>query len=196
MQVRREATEASAAREIVARIVAGDAQAESDMVGRYQRGLIAMLYNRSKDKVLAEDVAQDTWVLVIQKVREQELRDTSKLASFITQIGKNQLIMKYRSINRYDHVSGDEIGEVVDQRGQTPEQGLINSQLGHAIGTLLDDLKQPRDRELIKRFYLSGDGKGELCKEYGLTEAHFDRVLFRARERFKKLWAERSGVKT
>lgn len=193
MPAQTEVTEASVARQLVERITAGDTSAETEMVERYHRGLVAMLYNRSKDRSLAEDVAQDTWVLALQKVRNQELRDTSKLASFITQIGRNQLIMSYRASSKQQYSDDDELGELPDQQAQTPEQSLVNSQLGHVIGTLLDELTQDRDRDLIKRFYLSGDCKFELCKEYDLTEAHFDRVLFRARQRFKKLWAERGG---
>jgi len=67
-------TEASIAKQLVERIIAGDSSAETEMVERYHRGLVAMLYNRSKDRNLAEGVAQDTWILVLQKVRNQELR--------------------------------------------------------------------------------------------------------------------------
>lgn len=192
MPALKESSEANIATDIVERIVDGDASAENQMVERYQRGLLAMLYNRSKDKVLSEDVAQDTWVLVLSKVRDRELRDASKLASFITQIARNQLIMRYRAASRQNQVPEDEVGELPDERVQTPEQSLLNSQLGHAIGSLLDEMSQSRDSELIKRFYLKGDNKADLCEEFDLTPAHFDRVLFRARARFKKNWSERS----
>ena len=49
-------------------------------------------------------------------------------------------------------------------------------------------MTQTRDQDLLKRFYLSGDTKGDLCAEYGLTDSHFDRVIFRARQRFKSIW--------
>jgi len=186
-------TEASIAKQLVERIIAGDSSAETEMVERYHRGLVAMLYNRSKDRNLAEGVAQDTWILVLQKVRNQELRDTSKLASFITQIGRNQLIMRYRASAKHQASDNDEIDDLADQQVLTPEQSLLNAQLGHTINALLDEMTQERDRDLIKRFYLSADDKATLCKEYNLTDAHFDRVLFRARQRFKLLWSERNG---
>lgn len=184
-------TEASISKQLVDRIVGGDSIAETEMVERYQRGLVLMLYNRSKDRSLAEGVAQDTWVLVLQKIRNQELRDTSKLASFITQIGRNQLIMRYRATAKHQCSENDEVDDLVDKQAQTPEQSLLNAQLGHTINALLDEMTRPRDRDLIRRFYLSADDKETLCKEYNLTDAHFDRVLFRARQRFKQLWSGR-----
>ena len=180
-------SESDIAIQLVERIIEGDRRAEQEMIERYQRGLRAMLFNRCQDRALAEDVAQDTWLLVLQKVRENNLKDSSKLAAFIIQIGKNQLIMKYRKESHRQH-EGDESMQFIADGDPTPEQRLINSQLGESISKLMKQLSQPRDRELLRRFYLMGDEKKELCKQYDITESHFDRVIYRARERFKSLW--------
>ncbi|MBX2849888.1 MAG: sigma-70 family RNA polymerase sigma factor [Acidiferrobacterales bacterium] len=193
MQSTTKQNEATESASIVARILEGDSQAEQDMVLRYQKGLNAMLYNRCSDKALSDDVAQETWVLVIQKIRGAELKDSRRLAGFIIQIAKNQLIMKFRARDRHAHSDQSEALEVEDQ-AYTPEQELINQQLAASVTRLLGELKKPRDRELIRRFYLVGDSKSILCEEYKLTEAHFDRVLYRARERFKELWSKQSSI--
>jgi len=101
--------------------------------------------------------------------------------------------MRYRASAKHQASDNDEIDDLADQQVLTPEQSLLNAQLGHTINALLDEMTQERDRDLIKRFYLSADDKATLCKEYNLTDAHFDRVLFRARQRFKLLWSERNG---
>jgi len=183
----KKSSEASVSESLVQRIVTNDRDAERDMVERYHRGLVTMLFNRSRDRSLAEDIAQDTWLIVIQKVRDQQLRDPRRLATFIIQIGKNQLIMSYRAKNRYQHVSDDEILELADQT-PSPEQQMTNQQLGQTLDDLLASMSTSRDPEILRRFYFIGDSKKELCDIFNLSEAHFDRVLFRARERFKKLW--------
>jgi RNA polymerase sigma-70 factor (ECF subfamily) len=48
-----------------------------------------------------------------------------------------------------------------------------------------------RDRELLVRFYLHDEPKEELCRQYGLSDLHFNRVIFRARERFRDLLQSR-----
>ena len=183
----KKSSEASVSESLVQRIVTNDRDAERDMVERYHRGLVTMLFNRSRDRSLAEDIAQDTWLIVIQKVRDQQLRDPRRLATFIIQIGKNQLIMSYRAKNRHQHVSDDEILELADQT-PSPEQQMTNQQLGQTLDDLLASMSTSRDPEILRRFYFIGDSKKELCDIFNLSEAHFDRVLFRARERFKKLW--------
>ena len=44
-----------------------------------------------------------------------------------------------------------------------------------------------RDREIIKRFYLDEEDKAEICRSMGLSPLHFDRVMFRARQRVRVL---------
>lgn len=180
-------SEASIAKQLVERILAREANAEAEMIARYDSGLRALLFKRSKDKQLADDIAQDTWFVVISKVRKGELRESEKLAAFIIQTGKNQLLMHYRKKSTSETQLDEDFREPIDA-GLTPEQDLQNAQLGALIGRLFKSMSQKRDREILKNFYLRGREKGELCNELNISEAHFDRVLFRARQRFKKLW--------
>lgn len=187
-------SEASVSERLVNGVLEGSSAAEKEMVERYQKGLRVMLFNRSRDKQLAEDVAQETWLLVLQKVRGNQLRDKRKLAAFIIQIAKNQLIMKQRSQKNHGSVDEGEAGDVSDAK-PSPEQALGQAQLGRFVAAMLDELKVDRDRQILKRFYLIGDEKDDLCSEFDLSPAHFDRVLYRARERFKSLWEESLGKK-
>ena len=52
---------------------------------------------------------------------------------------------------------------------------------------LLNELGQPRDREILQRFYVQEEDKERICNDLHLDGAHFNRVLFRARERFREL---------
>jgi len=44
-----------------------------------------------------------------------------------------------------------------------------------------------RDRNVLVRYFLSEEDKGEICSALGLSSEHFDRVLHRARRRLKGL---------
>ena len=62
------------------------------------------------------------------------------------------------------------------------------------IGELMDELPMRRDRELLQRYIVNEEDKFALCREYGLTSEHFDRVLHRARVRLKELLEKRRGT--
>jgi len=43
----------------------------------------------------------------------------------------------------------------------------------------------------LVRFYLHEESKEQLCESFGLSDLHFNRVIFRARSRFKELLKRR-----
>jgi RNA polymerase sigma-70 factor (ECF subfamily) len=52
-----------------------------------------------------------------------------------------------------------------------------------------------RDRDLLVRFYLNDESKEDICASLDLTDEHFNRVLFRARNRFRELLERRGYLK-
>ena len=49
-----------------------------------------------------------------------------------------------------------------------------------------------RDRDLLLRYYVHEEEKPEICRALGLDSLHFNRVLYRAKQRFREI-LERSG---
>ena len=62
--------------------------------------------------------------------------------------------------------------------------------LSGIVRELLQELKMPRDREILLRFYVQEADKEEICSELDVSPEHFNRVLFRAKNRFRKLLLE------
>jgi DNA-directed RNA polymerase specialized sigma24 family protein len=60
---------------------------------------------------------------------------------------------------------------------------------------MLDDLPTARDRDVLIRFYLNDESKEDICAALGLSDEHFNRVIFRARNRFRALLERRGYTK-
>ena len=73
---------------------------------------------------------------------------------------------------------------------QAPEavNHLLQQEQAAMVRAVLAELDSDRDREILFRFYLADDDKERICRDLGLTAVHFNRVLFRARERFRELY--------
>ena len=56
---------------------------------------------------------------------------------------------------------------------------------------VLEELSTARDREILFRFYVAEEDKEEIAADHGLTSLQFNRVLHRARERYRALYVER-----
>jgi hypothetical protein len=60
-----------------------------------------------------------------------------------------------------------------------------------AARQMLDEMPATRDRELLMRFYLHDEEKEQICQDLRLSMEHFNRVIFRARNRFRELLEQR-----
>jgi len=82
---------------LVRAIQEGDSEAEHAFVGRYLRPVKAMLLARSRNPDLAADVLQDVMMDAICALRRGQLREPSKLSSFVIGIARNRLNNHFRN---------------------------------------------------------------------------------------------------
>jgi RNA polymerase sigma-70 factor, ECF subfamily len=53
---------------------------------------------------------------------------------------------------------------------------------------VINELPSDRDRQILFRFYIAEEEKERICADLCLTGLHFNRVLFRARARYRELY--------
>lgn len=173
--------------ELVDRIHAGERSAEQELVSKYWRSLYFILNRRANDPDLASDMAQETFIVVINKAREGQIENPSALSAFIRQVGVNLLIASYRKDTRRKTDASDEI-EIHFPDNAVDVQSKLNSQeVSKIVKQVMDELPTQRDRDLLYRYFVYGQDKSIICDEFDLTPAHFDRVLHRARNRLKQI---------
>ena len=184
--------ESTIAVELVKRILNGDSSAETELVHRYQRGLLFIIRRKCNyDESLASDIVQDTWHIVIQKIRANEIREPAKLSAFIIQTAKNLVIAHYRKTEtQYSQSLDDSNIELPSSESVNPESFLERYNLSLMVKNVILQLEQQRDRDLLYRLFVCGQEKPRICRDLALNAEHFDRVLYRAKQRLVKLWSE------
>lgn len=180
--------EAAVACELARRIEAGDDRAEEQLVIRYSRPLLFMLRRRANDADLAEDLHQEVFRVVIERLREGSIKEPAKLAGFIQSTGRYLLIGEIRRAQRRRTVTdSDAIDASEDLQASTQYQDANNDEEAATVRKMLEQLKPERDRAILIRFFLQDEDKASICSALDLTELHFNRVLYRAKKRFKAL---------
>jgi RNA polymerase sigma-70 factor (ECF subfamily) len=182
-----EPDEATIAADLVRRIAAGDTAAEGQLVARYRRGLLYLLHRLGALPDLADDVQQETFRIVIERLRHEGLADPGGLAPFLRGTARNLLLAERRKTARR-RTWGD-TGELAEAVAPAPSQlqSVLLDEEAEMVRRLIGELPTDRDRQLLLRFYVGEEDKDSICADLGLESLHFNRVLFRARQRFKEL---------
>jgi RNA polymerase sigma-70 factor, ECF subfamily len=164
----------------------------NEVLLRDMSGLKAQLTRVTRDADLASDLLQDAIVTALQKLEAGEIEHRGQLDGYVYRVALNHL----RNHRRKDKspVSGpDALSELVDTEGEArPGKTIARGQFSRVVTRLLKEMTSPRDREVLIRFYLQEEDRGALCRSLALTELQFNRVIFRARGRFREL-LERRG---
>ncbi|MBI4906015.1 MAG: sigma-70 family RNA polymerase sigma factor [Acidobacteria bacterium] len=173
--------------DLVSAIVSGDRSAEAELVDWFARGLAIILSRIVKDHQTVEDLRQDSFRIAIERLRSGALRDPDALPGFMAMIARNVAIehLRQRTPGALSATAPDPTG------GPSQYHDLARKQNAAIVRKILNELPQPRDRELLYRFYIADEEKETICERFGLSALHFNRVLHRARERFRELFEKR-----
>lgn len=175
------------ATDLATRIFQGDPSAEIELVRQYSRGVLIVLRQRCQDPLLVEDLSQDALRIVIERLRNKPLDDPSRLNAFICATARNLLIGDVRKKARRKTVTDSDIVSTAADTSHDPFREVGQIQTAKIVHQLIDEMGSERDRILLDRFYIKEQDKEEICADLDLTSIHFNRVLFRARRRFKEL---------
>lgn len=173
--------------ELVRRIGEGDRSAEEEMIRRYSRGLLYLLRRRTRDEALALDIRQDAFCVALEKLRSEPLDNPQSLAAYLRRTAINLLSAEHRKAIRRRTDPDSELVERAADDGAGPFENVSREEAAKAVRALLEELRVPRDREILVRLYLRDEDRDAICADLGIDSAHFNRVLFRAKERFKAL---------
>lgn len=181
-------SEQAAATLIVERIRSGDGAAEAELVARYSRPLLFMLRRRTGDAALADDLHQDTFRVVLERLRDRGINDPARLAGFIQSTGRNLMIGAIRRRQRRQtFADSDTVALAADESRTRQDETLNVEQAALHVHRLLKQLGSERDRAILVRFYLHNEDKASICAGLELSDVHFNRVPYRAKKRFREL---------
>lgn len=175
--------------ELVSGIASLDRMAEAELIVRYRRG-VQVILRRTVNFQDVDDLSQDVFLLAVEKIRAGEVREPERLSGFICGLARNLAIGHLRKQSPPERPPED-AKEVEDQSGG-PLGQLLRQEDDRAVNRVLAELSSARDREILLRFYLKEEPKERICRDLKIGSLHFNRVLYRARERFRELYSLRT----
>lgn len=153
-------------------------------------GLRALILRRVRDPEVAADILQDAAVTTLEKLRSGEIAHPENLGGYLYRVAINHL-RNHRRKDRTALSSPEQLEELRDVVDDPDWERVGRPQWAAAARRMLEEMPAARDRELLVRFYLNDEDKDTICRELNLSQEHFNRVIFRARNRFRELLEQR-----
>jgi RNA polymerase sigma-70 factor, ECF subfamily len=173
--------------EIVESVQRGERVGLEELYGVFGRGIRYYLCRHLGPKDL-EDRMHDTFLIVVQAIRRDELREPGRLLGFIRTIVRRQVaahIEQEVSDRRDSQEMESRVNQIEDFR-MSPEEQVLREDRSRLMRTLLDELDE-RDRDVIRRFYLLEQSQEQICQEMGLTSTQYRLIKSRAKARLEEL---------
>lgn len=167
---------------IVANIRRGDRPMEAVFFQRYYAGVKRHLARYIHNTSHAEDIAHDALLTVLLRLRNKSIEQPQFLDRFVYQTAK----FSYYSWLRRPANQPDLFEPLAEhQDPMDTEQQFLRAEQRRLLLVLIGTLRVERDREILRRAYIHDETKLATCEALALTTSHFDRIIFRARERLK-----------
>ncbi|MBK7594158.1 MAG: sigma-70 family RNA polymerase sigma factor [Gemmatimonadetes bacterium] len=184
--------------EVVRHAVAGREAAYRELIRRYQRPVFSLLYRMVRDRELAEDLAQETFVKVLNAV--ESYRPEFKFSSWIFKIANNTAIDHLRrrnldtlSLDGSPHAeSADAVEATTLQISDGAESALEEvtaRELGKQIEVAIAQLR-PEYRACILLRHVEGRPYEEIAEMLDLPLGTVKTYIHRARNELRILLAD------
>jgi len=156
---------------LISSYIAGKDSSLDILISRHRHRVLAFLISKLKDKALAEDIVQETFLKVIKKLKEGKYNEQGKFLPWVMRIAYNLTIDYFRKIKKIKHIrSRDDfnIFDVIKDTSSSKEDDMIRERI-------LSDLKQiiyklpSSQREVLKMRYYSNMSFNEIAENCNIS---------------------------
>ena len=179
--------------EVVALARQGREAAYRELIRRYERPVFSLIFRMVRDRALAEDLAQDTFVKVLNAL--ETYRAEYKFSSWIFKIANNVAIdqLRRREVDTLsldgapDAMTPDDVEATALQatdRTETPLAELESRELGHLIEGAIAKLR-PEYRACILLRHVEGRSYEEIAEALDLPLGTVKTYIHRARHELR-----------
>lgn len=143
--------------QLVVAYASGNNEAFDTLLLRHKGRLFTYIYQMVRDRDIADDIFQETFVKAITTIRQGRYNDMGKFSAWITRIARNLVIDSFRAEKSEVVLSTDDTNfDILNRRElaeETIEDAIIDLQIEDDLRRLIDELPDTQREVLNMRFY-------------------------------------------
>ena len=142
---------------LVAAYASGNNEAFDTLLRRHENRVFNYIFNIVKNKDVADDIFQETFVKAISTIKQGRYTDSGKFSAWITRIAHNLIIDFFRQAKSENTISTDqEDADVLNRRDLCEgniEDAIVSTQIDEDLRRIVMALPDPQREVLVMRFY-------------------------------------------
>lgn len=143
--------------QLVAQYAKGSNEAFDVLLSRHQSRVLSYILHIVKNRDLAEDIFQETFVKAIMTIKQGRYSENGKFSAWITRIAHNLIIDFYRQEKSENTVStDDEETNLLNRKDLSEdniEDAMVINQIHTDVKRIVDALPDSQREVLVMRYY-------------------------------------------
>jgi len=143
--------------DLVQDFIKGDKASIEILINRHRKKIFTYILMVVKDRCLAEDIFQDTFIKVIKSLKEGRYKDNGRFLSWVIRIAHNLMIDHFRKEKQLNTVSNDsyetDIFNSKKFADRTVEEEMVYNQITTDVRRLLQELPEDQREVVILRHF-------------------------------------------
>jgi len=148
---------AASERELIRNYLNGNHSSLQTLIERHQNRLYSYIFLLVKDKQLADDVFQDTYVKVINTLKLGNYKDEGKFIQWVMRIAHNLVIDHFRKSKKIPFVESSkpdfDVFDTINHTDPSIEEFMITTQIHSDVRKLLQFLPDEQKEVIYLRCY-------------------------------------------
>jgi RNA polymerase sigma-70 factor (ECF subfamily) len=143
--------------DLVQDFLKGNKASIETLINRHRRKIYTYILMVVKDKCLAEDIFQDTFIKVIKSLKEGRYKDNGRFLSWVIRIAHNLMIDHFRKEKQLNIISNDSYeADIFNSKRfaeRTVEEEMVHTQITRDVRRLLQELPEDQREVVVLRHF-------------------------------------------
>ena len=143
-------------KELVALYLEGNHKSFEVLISNHKHKIYAFILSKIKNRDLAEDIFQDTFIKVINSLQKGKYNEEGKFLPWVMRIAHNLVIDHFRKSNTMRTIAPKDdfdIFDIIHDHSKNVEETLVNGQIHTDLRKLIEYLPEDQKEVLKMRYY-------------------------------------------
>ena len=142
--------------DLISNYIQGNELSLEILIKRHQQRLYSYIYSKVKDRVITEDIFQDTFIKVIRTLKLGNYNEEGKFLPWVLRIAHNLIIDHFRKLKRmstFKNTDDFDIFSLISDGNLDAEKKMIQQQMLSDVSELIHELPKEQKEVLVMRIY-------------------------------------------